>query len=107
MMLVVPLQPTASQLVNVNLGGQACQIRVSQKNTGMFVDLYVNNVLIIGGVLAENRNRIVRSLYLGFQGDLTFYDNEGQTDPYYTGLGSRYSLLYLTAAEVVVATGGT
>lgn len=95
-MLIVPLQPRPSQQVQVQLAGQTCQIKVYQAPTAMFTDLYVNNGLIIGGVICQNRNRIVRSTYLGFIGDLIFVDQQGTTDPVYTGLGTRYLLYYLS-----------
>jgi len=108
-MQIIPLTAVPSQLVNVLLAGQNCQIKVYQKSTGMFVDLYVDNALIIGGVIAENLNRIVRDAYLGFVGDLVFYDTQstvqadgtlGGADPSYTGLGAQFQLLYVTAAEL-------
>lgn len=102
-MLIVPLKPVPNQTLTISLGGQLSQINVYQKAYGLFVDLYVDNVLVIGGVIAENLNRIVRSAYLGFIGDLAFIDNQGMSDPVYTGLGGRYSLAYLEAADLLVA----
>ena len=96
---LVPLQPVPSQELTVALGDQNCQLTVTQRNTGLYMDVEVNNTLIIGGVICENLNRIVRSLYLGFSGDFVFYDTQGSDDPEYTGLGSRYLLVYLSAAE--------
>lgn len=99
-MLQVPLTPVPSQTVTVQLSNQNCRINVYQKFYGIFVDLYVENVLIIGGVIAEDRNPIVRSKYLGFNGDLEFFDTVGTDDPEYSDLGTRYLLIYLTADEV-------
>lgn len=99
-MLIIPLQPVPNQATTVILAGQYCQIDVYQEPAALFIDLYKNNELVVAGAIAENLNRIVRSAYLGFEGDLAFIDNEGNTDPYYTGLGSRYSLAYITAAEL-------
>lgn len=99
-MQVIPLQPVPSQVVTCLLGSQACKIAVSQKNTGMLVDLYVNDALVIGGVIAENVNRIVRSVYLGFIGDIAFIDLQGTSDPEYTGLGTRYQLVYLSESDI-------
>lgn len=99
-MLVVPLQAIPNQTLTVDLDGQLSQINVYQTMFGLFVDLYVNNALIIGGVIAENLNRIVISAYLGFIGDLIFLDNQGTSDPIYNGLGTRYSLIYLEAADL-------
>ena len=99
-MLFIPLQQVPNQAVSVNLNGQYCQINVYQKFFGVFLDLYVADVLIIGGVLCENLNRCVRSAYLGFSGDLGFWDTQGTSDPDYTGVGSRYQLVYLTPADL-------
>lgn len=103
-MQTVPLIAKPSQTVGAVLGGQSCKIDLITKNTGMFINLYVNDVLIIGGVLAENRNRIVRSDYLGFIGDLAFFDLQGGDDPVYTALGTRFILLYLDPADIVPRT---
>lgn len=100
MPLIVPLQATPSQLISVTLNSQACQIAVKQKATGLFVDLFVDDALIIGGVLAENLNVLVRSAYLGFVGDLLFYDIAGTNNPDYLGLGVRYFLEYFTPDEL-------
>ena len=99
-MNVVPIQPIPNQTLQVNLGGQACVLNVYQKTAGLFMDVYVGGTLIIAGVLCENLNRIVRSLYLGFVGDLTFIDNQGSNDPDYTGLGTRFSLAYLETSDL-------
>ena len=107
-MLTVPLQPIASQTVNVVLDGQACTINVYEKSTGLYMDLYVNAVLIIGGVICNNLDRIVRDLYFGFNGDFIWEDVQGSTnaplnppmDPYYQGIGSRFFLIYLEVADL-------
>lgn len=102
-MNIVPLQAVPNQALTVQLGGQICQLNVYQKGLNLYMDVLVNNVLIIGGVICENLNRIVRSLYLGFQGDFVFADTQGSTDPIYTGLGgaeARYVLAYLSPSDL-------
>ena len=95
---LVPLVPTPAQTLSINLGGQQVRLTVSQKAFGLFVDVYKSDVLVIGGVLARNLTRLVRGAYLGFVGDLYFYDTQGKNDPKYDALGSRYVLLYDDAA---------
>lgn len=102
---IVPLQPTPSQELTISLSGQACQIEVIQKNSGMYMNLYVNNDPIILGVICENINRIVRDLYLGFLGDFFFFDTVGTDDPFYTGLGSRFLLVYIEPNELPSGVG--
>jgi hypothetical protein len=95
--LVVPLQAVPNQTLQAELNSQACILNVYQTAYGLFMDLYVGNALVVCGVICENLNRIVRSRYLGFSGDLVFVDVQGmpQQDPVYTGLGSRFVLVYL------------
>ena len=95
---VIPTQPIPNQTFQVPLSGQACTLNVYQLQYGLFVDLFVGNSLIVAGVIAENENRIVRDSYLGFVGDLAFIDAQAAggegSDPVYTGLGTRYLLIY-------------
>lgn len=101
---IIPLTEAPSQAISVTLGTQPCQINVYTKSINVpiqppgdipsdpfptygninpvFLDLYVNDVLIIGGVLCRNETRIVRDAYLGFIGDLAFIDLDGDSDPY-------------------------
>jgi hypothetical protein len=102
-MQIIPIQPLANQAINVTLAGQNCRINVYQKLYGLFVDLYVDEALIVAGTPALNLNRIVRSTYLGFIGDLIFIDTQGADDPTHTGLGTRFHLAYLEASELIAA----
>ncbi len=51
------------------------------------MDVLVNDVAIISGVICQNLNPIVQNGYLGFLGDLAFMDMQGSSDPEYTGWG--------------------
>ena len=99
-MQIVPLNPVPSQSVNVTLAGQLCRINIYQKAFGIFLDLLVDGEMIVAGVLCLNLTLIVRSIYLGFIGDLCFLDGQGSSDPDFTGLGARFSLAYLEAADI-------
>jgi hypothetical protein len=99
-MLQIPTMMTPNQQLEVQLAGQNCTLRVYQKRTGLFMDVLVNGIQIIGGVLCLNQNLIVRNTYLGFIGDFTFVDTLGKTDPVYTGLGGQYLLLYLETTDL-------
>lgn len=100
-MLTVPLQAIPSQVVTATLGGQSCQIAVYERATGLFCDLSAAGVPVISGVQCQNMNRIVRDEYLGFLGDLLFVDTQGSSDPDYTGLGTRFVLVYLQETDVL------
>lgn len=99
-MQIIPTQALPFQTLAVQLAGQACIINLYQKTYGLFMDLYVSGILVVGGAICENRNRIVRNSYLGFIGDFIFGDLQGENDPIYTGLGTQYFLVYLEEADL-------
>ena len=101
-MQTVPLQPVASQVSKVVLGGQNCQIGVYQKPQGIFVDVSSDGVSIAVATIARDIDPVISRVYTGFIGNLLFIDTQGNSDPSYTGLGSRFSLVYLTAEEYVL-----
>jgi hypothetical protein len=99
-MILVSVAAVPNQSLQVQLGGQSCTLNIYQNAYGLFMDVLVGTQQIIAGVICENWNRIVRSLYLGFVGDFAFLDLQGDTDPVYTGLGSRYQLIYLEESDL-------
>ena len=100
----IPVQPVASQTLTVLLDGQQVQISLRQVSTGLYIDLQSNGQEIVGLVICQNLNRVVRNRYFGFVGDLVFLDTTGAgQDPYYSGLGSRWVLVYLEEADLPAA----
>jgi hypothetical protein len=115
---VIPVQPIASQIFNVVLNGQDCAIKLYFKElwltldefiyqeppvydhvTPLFIDLYANNTPVIGGVICQANNTIVKDTYLGFVGDLGIVDTQpptglGPQPPQISGLGTRWLLTY-------------
>lgn len=102
-MLIVPLQATPNQTLSVILANQNCRITVYQRFFGLYFDLISNGAAVRAGVSCLNGNKLVRYQYLGFTGDFLFFDTQGKTDPVYTGLGARYQLAYLEAADLVAS----
>ena len=95
----IRLRSVAAQEFNVVLGQQACALKLYQKSAGLFMDVYLSGKPLIVGVLCRDRSRIVRSKYLGLAGDMYFVDTEGEADPYYAGLGSRWVLMFEGASN--------
>jgi hypothetical protein len=97
----IPLQAVPNQTLTVPLAGQTCDLNIYQLSSGLFVDVFINGEVVVLGVICEDRNPIVRDAYLGFPGDLAFFDTLGgdtPIDPLYTGLGDRFQLIYFEAA---------
>ena len=81
------------------LNGQNCIISIYQKPQGVFVDVTADGVVVSVATIARDAVPLVSRDYAGFSGNLMFIDTQGANDPDYTLMGSRYSLVYLTAAE--------
>jgi hypothetical protein len=101
---LVPLLSVPSQNVKTVLNNQIVELSVYQLRYGLFIDVSVSGTLLIGGVICQNLNRIIRSVYLnaqaGFAGDFVFNDTQGTSDPTFDGLGTRYQLLYLSQDDL-------
>ena len=97
----INIQSVPSQQLQAVLDGQNCAISVYVKEQCMFFDLSVNGTQIARAVQCKNLVSLVPTSYLGFAGWLLFYDTQGTGDPVYTGLGSRWVLLYLDSADEV------
>ena len=101
----VPLTAKASQTLSINLGNQACQIAIYtlglDEDAHLYMDLSVGTTPIVTTRICRNVQRLLEDTqYRGFQGDFMFIDTQGDTDPVYTGLGTRYELLYLLPSEL-------
>lgn len=99
----VTLQPLQNQTLQCQLGNQACTINVYQLAFGLFMDVFVGGQLVCAGIICLNATLIVRYSYLNFSGDFAFYDTQNITnpsDPSYSQLGTRFQLLYFSAAEI-------
>jgi hypothetical protein len=99
-MQIIPLQSVPSQTVATLLSGQQCQLNIYQKDQGIFFDLTSNGVDMTIATIARNAVYLdPHASYDGFIGNFIFIDTQGLDDPFYTGLGARWQLVYLTAAE--------
>ncbi|WP_261465783.1 phage baseplate plug family protein [Serratia entomophila] len=96
----ITLKPLKAQQVSVIVGGQDCQIRLVQRITGLFIDVALNGLWIVQGVICLNCNKLVRYEHLGLQGELFFADTIGNADPAFDELGTRFQLFYATREEM-------
>lgn len=100
----ISLTAIESQRFQIQLEGISCTIKLTQRDTGLFMDLYANGNAVRLGVKCENANRIVRYNHLrsqtGFKGELFFIDTQGELDPDFSELGIRFKLYYLTSEEM-------
>lgn len=99
-MINVPLEAVESQTLSITLNKQPCQISVRENNVNLYFDLVVNSVSILTGKICRNRQRLLLGLeYRGFKGDFLFLDTQGDEQPAWKGLQSRWYLYYLNPNE--------
>ena len=94
-MIEIPVNSTADQQLSVVLAGQNCVIRIYTLSTGMYLDLSVDGNQICTGSLIWGNALIVKNRYNGFSGNLMILDTQGTDNPVYSGLGSRFVLMYV------------
>lgn len=111
-MVTVPIRTDPNQTFQVVLGEQNCSLRLYTRGLAdgsqpLYMDLYVDESGIFFGQLCKDGIVMPLYDYLPFEGGLLFVDLQGNDDPVYYGLGDRWQLLYLTAAEVAQYKNGT
>lgn len=94
MIYTIPLQPVPAQQLSCTLNAQDCSFWIRQLSSGLYLDLKINNSPAIMGALCLNNNDLVRNPTSPLNGALFFTDTQGNNDPYYSGLGSRFVLQY-------------
>ena len=90
----IPLNAVSNQTLTVNLNRQQCKINLYQRNGNLYFDLSVDGKNILKTVLCLNYTSLINKSYVEFTGNLYFVDTTGSNDPEYTGLGTRYLLIY-------------
>lgn len=114
-MMLVPLSQNPNQTLQIVLGGQNCAIDLRTLDGSVFTDIadlsvsqpYLSFSLTVAGIsitvnaLCLNQKRLlINRQYLGFVGDFVFVDTQGTDDPKYSGLGTRWLLVYIEASDL-------
>lgn len=98
-MVIIPLQPIASQRLQIVLDGQNCTIWLYYRWGRMYLDLTVDADPVLAGALCLNKVAVNLNPSLVFKGTLYFLDMQGNEAPQYAGLGDRWQLLYFSDGE--------
>ena len=102
-MTEVPLIATPNQELAIELEEQDCTIQVRQLGNYTYLTLWVDSTLIVENAICMPGVAILQGYIQGFKGNLVLVDSSDANSRHvsdYTGLGSRFLLLYLTEAEV-------
>lgn len=92
---LIPIQQLPNQTFFITLGEQECEIHIYLRYRYMYLDLKVDDKIIIQGQICLNNTDIIQYKHLNFNGNLRFIDTQGIEDPYYTGFNERWYLVYV------------
>lgn len=92
-MITIALQPVPNQTVSCAAGGQQLRLAIYHRLGKIYMDVNCNGTDIANGAICLNGAKVVKSAYL-MVGNLAIVDIQGANDPEYSGLGSRYLLIY-------------
>lgn len=108
----IPLRATGNQTLQVVLEGQNCSLRLYTRSLSdgvetLFCDLSIDQDPVFYGCPCLDGLPMPLYAWLGMTGQLVFIDMEGDEAPRWSGLGSRWKLLYMSPAEADAYREGT
>ncbi|WP_419521468.1 phage baseplate plug family protein [Desulfovibrio sp.] len=108
----IPLRATGNQTLQVVLEGQNCSLRLYTRSLSdgvetLFCDLSIDQEPVFYGCPCLDGLPMPLYAWLGMTGQLVFIDMEGDEAPRWSGLGSRWKLLYMSPAEADAYREGT
>lgn len=104
-MQVVHLVPIPYQMLKVRLDNQYFNLSVYQKNKSIFLDASIGDLDLVRFVPCLNLTPTLCREYFNVRGQLMMVDTLGTDDPNnYSGLGTRWFLVYFDAEELPLLT---
>lgn len=92
---IIPLDVISDQTFVIDLNGQDCQIHLYLRFRNMYMDFMKDDEILFQGKICLNDVDLITSKTWGFDGQVKFIDTQGSEDPYYTGFGERWFLVYV------------
>ncbi|TCJ96132.1 hypothetical protein EV694_1683 [Volucribacter psittacicida] len=91
----IPLQAIPNQKFSIQINNQEITISLATRHKQqLYATVSVNGEKIVDNRLCLNIQPLISVDYLPIKGNLFFIDMEGQDDPHYSGLGTRFILIY-------------
>lgn len=94
MKYIIPIDAVPSQSFSVEIEGKECFFEFLTAGLYIYMNMSVNDVRKISGVICLNKNKLNEYDGIGIKGDIHFEDTQGELDPIYYGLGDRWILVY-------------
>lgn len=91
----IPIIDEPSQKLTLRLGDQAVDIALTMRLGNLYADVRTNGKDVINNRICLNRTPIIKEVFRPFVGELYFEDLQGDENPVYGGLGSRFLLRWI------------
>ena len=94
MLYTIPLSATPAQKTAVTINEQDITVSLHTMLRRLYADVQLNNQHIIRNRICLNNTPLINEAWRGLNGELYFIDTQGQNNPQWQGLGSRFILVY-------------
>ncbi|OBX10418.1 hypothetical protein QV09_05580 [Gallibacterium salpingitidis] len=96
----IPLASTPNQELTVNVGGQNIGITLNTRlNNELYISVTADDKQIINNRICRNKTKLINAEYQDINGELVFLDSQGNSDPNWKELNSRYLLYWVDKDE--------
>lgn len=97
--LEIPLAPIPHQIVSAVINGQVIQIEVRQAGSSVYTSSSIDGVQITQNLRAVNRGELFPWSTREAQTQIFWRDTQGDADPRFDGLGTRWLLVFESTEE--------
>ena len=88
----IPMQAIPAQVLKATIALQNFTIELNQKGENLYFTLSIDNATVVSYVICRDAVSLVPENVI--IGQFAFVDTKGNSDPYYSELGSRYKLAW-------------
>ncbi len=96
MLLEIPIRSIPGQMFLVVLNGQNCYFKILSRRGHLFCGLTIDETPVFDGMVCRDRLPLKQSRVQPLIGNVAFFDTEGEEDPRWKGLGTRFRFVYFT-----------
>lgn len=90
----IPLDALPNQSFSIEIGESDVELEFITRGSFMYMNLKVNEEEKLNGVICLNNTNLLLYPTIGIKGKMYFKDTQGNLDPIYFGLGTRWLLVY-------------
>lgn len=91
---IISIDKLPNQSFDVEIDDKRCHFEFITKAFFMYVNISIDEVEKLNGIMCLNKVDMIKYKDAGLEGKLYFEDTQGNLDPIYYGLGSRWILIY-------------